>query len=44
MEHGLKDIKFYVQEFITPQAICYNPCGSWQATSNTHMCDMVYFK
>ena len=25
MEHGLKDVKFYVPTGITPQAICYNP-------------------
>ena len=25
MEHGLKDIVFYVQWYISPWAICYNP-------------------
>ena len=25
MEHGLKDIKCYVQKHIPPRAICYNP-------------------
>ena len=24
MEHGLKDIAFYVQKHITPRAVCYN--------------------
>ena len=25
MEDGLKDIKYYVQKHIAPQAICHNP-------------------
>ena len=43
MEHGLKDIAFYVQKHITLHS-CHNfPAGLWQAARYTRILKWVYY-
>ena len=43
MQHGLKDIVFYVKKHNTLHS-CHNfPAGSWQAARGTRICEMGLF-
>ena len=40
MEHGLKDIAFYVQKHITPRAVCYDfPLVSYKPLGSPRICE-----